>query len=97
MKEFKNFYEFYKNAEIFAKRIRKMYSENAITSKLVDEFTDIQECFPIGEIPQSIQTELKSNSSVISSVSLSSKIFCNSSNGNGCIISPIGKAGLRKV
>mgnify|MGYP006988862357 CR=1 FL=1 len=62
MKEFKNFYEFYKNAEIIAKQIRKIYSENEITSKLVDEFTDIKECFPIGEIPQSIQTELKSNS-----------------------------------
>lgn len=62
MKIFKNFNEFYTNAEEVALIIRKNYSENAITSKLVEEFTDIKECFSIGEIPQSIQIELKSNS-----------------------------------
>ena len=62
MKTFKNFNEFYKKAEEVAKRIRKNYSENEITSKLVEEFTDIKECFSVGDIPQSIQTELKSNS-----------------------------------
>ena len=62
MKTFKNFDEFYKKAEEVAKRIRKNYSENAITSKLVEEFTGIKECFSVGDIPQSIQTELKSHS-----------------------------------
>ena len=48
--EFKSLEEFYKSAEIVAKQIRKNYSENAITAKLVEDFTEIRECFFIRQL-----------------------------------------------
>ena len=59
--EFKSLEEFYKSAEIVAKQIREKYSENAITAKLVEDFTEIRECFFIGKLPFSIQSILTSN------------------------------------
>ena len=59
--EYKNFEEFYKRAEEVAKKIRADYSENAITTKLVENFTDISECFLIGELPLPVQHSLNSS------------------------------------
>ena len=53
--EFKSLEEFYKSAEIVAKQIREKYSENAITAKLVEDFTEIRECFFIGKLKFSIE------------------------------------------
>ena len=49
--EYKSFEEFYKKAEEVAKRIREKYAENAITTKLVENFTDNKDCFSIVELP----------------------------------------------
>ena len=59
--EFKSFEEFYKKAEEVALKIRVIYSENVITTKLVEEFTDIKDCYLLGELPLSIQKSLSSN------------------------------------
>ena len=59
--EYKSFEEFYKKSEEVAKRIRKKYAENAITTKLVENFTDNKDCFSIGELPPTIQQALMSN------------------------------------
>ena len=59
--EFRNFEEFYKKAEEVALKIRVIYSENVITTKLVEEFTDIRDCSLLGELPLSIQKSLSSN------------------------------------
>ena len=59
--EYKSFEEFYKSAEIVAKQIRNEFPENAITAKLVEDFTEIRKCFFIGKLPFSIQSILMSN------------------------------------
>lgn len=44
----KSFEEFYNKAMIIAKIIKENYRENAINTKLVENFTDITECFTLG-------------------------------------------------
>ncbi len=60
--EFKTFEEFYSKAEEIARIIREKYPNNAITTKLVGDFTEITDCFFIGELSQTIQNSLTSNS-----------------------------------
>ena len=50
---------------IIAKIIKENYRENAINTKLVENFTDITECFTLGELPQIIKQELMSNSKTL--------------------------------
>ena len=59
--EYKSFDEFYKKAEEVAKRIREKYSENAITTKLVEDYTNNKESFSIGDLPPTIQQALMSS------------------------------------
>jgi len=59
--EYKSFEEFYKKAEEVAKRIREKYSENAITTKLVEDYTNNKESFSIGDLPPTIQQALMSS------------------------------------
>ena len=61
----KSFEEFYNKAMIIAKIIKENYRENAINTKLVENFTDITECFTLGELPQIIKQELMSNSKTL--------------------------------
>ena len=61
----KSFEEFYNKAMIIAKIIKENYRENAINTKLVENFTDITECFTLGELPQIIKQKLMSNSKTL--------------------------------
>ena len=61
----KSFEEFYNKAMIIAKIIKENYRENAINTKLVENFTDITECFTLGKLPQIIKQELMSNSKTL--------------------------------